>query len=168
MPPPLKRESWSLEDITMFGAAGGARWSLSDEAEVFSPATAGAAVACFTQSVSEIILPLLHVPSFHFTITTSFIIFFRFSYYYIILSRGPWPRPNVWKRIGGYVGLGVTNPKYLWHILMNYQCLPKLVFQWGIVSPTKTCKFMILKFDYLIVSFIYQSSKTTTSWSGIK
>lgn len=54
MPPPLKRESWSLDDITMFGVAGGARRSAPEEMETLSPVTA---VACFAGSESEIIIP---------------------------------------------------------------------------------------------------------------
>jgi len=83
MPPPLKRESWSLEDITMFGAAGGAGWSsLEEEAVVETVASSAPAVAVAvtgsTGSEFEIILP-----SSHFSILPLFYFYF---YFFIPLS----------------------------------------------------------------------------------
>jgi len=84
MPPPLKRESWSLEDMTMFGVAGGAGWPSEEEEAVIATAeVAAAAVSGSTGSEFEIILPS---PRSHFS---SFFFLFPLSYFAIFSFLGP-------------------------------------------------------------------------------
>ena len=134
MPPPLKRESWSLDDITMLGAAGGAGWSSFEEDPEADAVAAVVAAAGGGSLLLEIIvdvvdgactcslfsfLPLLFVlfcnaPSSSYPLRPLFRIltffFFRLSLS-LSLSKAStatwaWGRPNIWKLVNSLCSHG--------------------------------------------------------------